>query len=298
MRFEARIPVILGAVVLAVTFPLLLGAQAFPPHRIIGNLYYVGETDLASYLIVSPKGSILINTGFEDSVPIIRSNIKTLGFRFADIKMLLVTHAHNDHVAGMATMKQLTGAAMLAIEQEVPLLESGGRTDYLFGSSFRFKPVKVDRTFKDGDKIELGGTELTAHLTPGHTKGSVSYSMEIAENGRTYHVLIANLGTINPGTILVGNSKYPKIAEDYARTFRIEKELPCDVFLASHGSQYGLQRKYRPEIPYSPDSFVDREGYLQAVERLEVIYLRELEEQKQEEQAVQDRKHFKDVAPQ
>jgi len=281
-----------------VAFPLVASAQPFPPHRIIGNVYYVGEADLASYLIVTPQGNILINTGFESSVPVIRSSIQTLGFRFADIKILLVTHAHNDHATGMATVKRLTHASMLAMEEEAPLLESGGRTDYLFGSSAWFKPVKVDRTFKDGGKIELGGTQLTAHLTPGHTKGSVSYSLEIVENGRTYHVLIANLGTINPGTVLVNNSKYSHIAEDYARTFRLQRELACDVFLASHASQYGLHSKYRPGMPYSPDRFVDPDGFGRVVDRLEALYERELQQQRDEEQAVQDRKHFKDVTPQ
>jgi metallo-beta-lactamase class B len=209
-------------------------AQLFPPFQIVGNLYYVGDDDLASYLIVTPKGDILINSGFEYSVQEIRDRMKRLGFKVTDIKILLVTHAHSDHAGGMGTMKQVTGAKMWAIEEEAELLNTGGKTDYLFGSTGWFKPVKVDRTFKDGDKIELGGTELTAHLTPGHTKGSVSYSMQITEGGKTYQVLIANLGTINPGTILVHNPKYPRIAEDYRRAFAIQKELPCDIFLASH----------------------------------------------------------------
>lgn len=275
----------------------MAGAQPFPPHRIVGNLYYVGDSDLATFLFVTPKGNILINTGFESSVPLIRASIKTLGFQFSDTKILLVTHAHNDHVGGMATLKQLTGARMLAIEHEVPLLESGGKTDYLFGSSAWFKPVKVDGTFKDGGTIELGGTALTAHLTPGHTKGSVTYSLDVVENGRSYHVLIANLGTTNPGTVLVKNPKYPAIADDYARTFRIQKELPCDIFLASHASQYGLHRKYRAGMPYSPETFVDPDGYRSAVERLEGLYLRQLEQERAEEQEIRNRKHFKEATP-
>jgi metallo-beta-lactamase class B len=273
-------------------------APIFPPIRIIGNLYYVGDEDLASYLIVTPKGSILINTGFEYSVPEIRSRMKTLGFPFESIKILLVTHAHSDHAAGMATMKRLTGAKMLAIEQEAPLLDTGGKTDYLFGSSGWFKPVKVDRTFKDGDKIELGGTELTAHLTPGHTRGSTSYSMDVVENGRTYHVLIANLGNINPGTVLVRNPVYPHIAGDYQRTFQIEDQLPCDIFLSSHASQFGLIPKWRRIPEYTPDRFVDPEGYHRALYRLQTRFEEELNQQLEEDQAIQDRKHFKDVKPQ
>jgi metallo-beta-lactamase class B len=187
---------------------------------------------------------------------------------------------------------------MMAIEEEVPLLESGGKTDYLFGSSGWFDAVKVDRAFKDGEKIELGGSELTAHLTPGHTPGATSYSMDVVENGKTYHVLIANLGTINPGTGFLHNPKYPKIAEDYERTFRVLKELPCDVFLSSHAAAFGLLRKWHPGLPYSPDTFVDPETYYRAIATTEASFHRHLEEEREEDQANRDRLHFKDVLPQ
>jgi metallo-beta-lactamase class B len=283
-------------VLLAAAIPLFAAeTPIFPPFRIVGNLYYVGDDDLASYLIVTPQGSILINTGYEFSVPDIRSRVKTLGFRFADIKILLVTHAHSDHAAGMATMKKLTGAKLLAMAREAPLLESGGKTDYLFGSNGWFNPVKVDRTFQDGDKIELGGAELTAHLTPGHTKGSTSYTFDIAEGGRTYHVLIANLGTINPGTVLLHNREYPDIAGDYAQTFRILRALPCDIFLTSHASQFGLFSKYRPGMPYDPDRFLDHGIYLRVIDRQENAFLEQLEEEKADDQAWRDHKQFKDV---
>jgi len=283
-------------VLLAAAFPLFAAnSPIFPPFRILGNLYYVGDDDLASYLIVTPQGSILINTGYEFSVPDIRSRMKTLGFQFTNIKILLVTHAHSDHAAGMATMKKLTGAKMLAMEREAPLLESGGKTDYLFGSNGWFNAVKVDRTFQDGDKIELGGTELTAHLTPGHTKGSTSYTFDITEGGRTYHVLIANLGTINPGTVLVHNPDYPDIAGDYAQTFRILRALPCDIFLTSHASQFGLFSKYRPGMSYDPDRFLDHGIYLRVIDRQENAFLEQLEEEKADDQAWRDHKQFKDV---
>jgi metallo-beta-lactamase class B len=286
-------------VFLASAIPLLASnSPIFPPFRILGNLYYVGDEDLACYLIVTPQGSILINTGFEFSVPDIRSRMKTLGFRFADIKILLVTHAHSDHAAGMATMKKLTGAKMLAMEREAPLLESGGKTDYLFGSNGWFNPVKVDRTFQDLDKIELGGTKLTAHLTPGHTKGSTSYTFDIAENGRTYHVLIANLGTINPGTVLLHNHEYPDIAGDYAQTYQILRALPCDVFLTSHASQFGLFSKYRPGMSYDPERFLDHGIYLRVIDRQENAFLDQLEEEKADDQAWRDHKQFKDVTRQ
>src|SRR5690242_1774721 len=285
-------------VLLLTLLPLLAGAQPVsPPVHILGNLYYVGDTDLAAYLVVTPKGDILINSGFEYSVKEIRGRMKTLGFRFSDIKILLATHAHSDHVAGMANIKRLTGARMMAIEQEAELLETGGKTDYLFGSGGWFPPVKVDQTFKDGDKIELGGSTLTAYLTPGHTKGSTSYTMNVMESGREYHVLIANLPNINEGTVLIKNPQYPGIAADYARSFEVLRQLPCDIYLTSHAGQFGLTAKYQPGKPYSPNTFVDPYGLPRILNRLEQEFQAELVEQQQEEQAIQDRKRFKDVLP-
>ncbi len=278
--------------------PLLVFArQGFPPIRIVGNLYYVGDADLAAFLVVTPKGDILINSGFEYSVNEIRGRMKTLGFRFSDIRILLATHAHSDHVAAMATIKRLTGAKMWAIEQEVELLETGGKTDYLFGSAAWFPPVKVDQAFRDGDKIELGGSSLTAYWTPGHTKGSTSYTLTISENNREYHVLIANLPNLNEGTVLVKNPQYPGIAEDYARTFDVLRRLPCDIYLTSHAGQFGLLAKYQPGKPYSPNTFVDPYGLPRILGRLEEAFQEELAEQEQEEQAIEDRKHFRDLIP-
>lgn len=276
----------------------LASAALFPPLRIVGNVYYVGDNDLASFLIVTPKGDILVNVGFEYSVEEIRARMKQLGFNLTDIKILLVTHAHSDHAAALATMKRATGAKMMAIDRETELLETGGKTDYLFGPSGWFPPVKVDRQFKDGDKIELGGASLTAHLTPGHTKGSVSYSMDVVERRRTYHVLIANLGSINPGTEFLHNDLYPKIREDYESTFRIQKELPCDIFLASHAGQFGLLKKWKPGMPYDPDRFVDPDGYHREVERLEQRFLATVQQQRDEDKAARDHVNFKKIPQQ
>jgi metallo-beta-lactamase class B len=273
-------------------------AEAAPPHRVIGNIYYVGEDDLASFLIVTPKGNILINTGYEFSVPVIRAGAKTLGIRFEDIKILLVTHAHSDHAAGMAKVKKLTGAKMWAIEQEAELLNTGGKTDYLFGSAGWFPPVKVDHIFKDGDKIELGGTVITAHLTPGHTKGSTSYSMEITENGKLYHVLVANMPNINEGVNFIDDPRYPNIVEDYTHAFEVLESLPCDVFLSSHTGAYRLSEKYRRGMPYSPGTFVDPQGYRDAVAQAKQRFFREVKEQRDEEQFNHDRLNFKDLKEQ
>ena len=286
------------ALLLAFLLPPLLSAQKLlPPLRIVGNLYYVGDNDLASYLVVTPKGDILINTGFEYSVPEIQSRVRTLGFQPKDIKILLVTHAHSDHAAGQAKMKKLTGAKMFAMREEVELLETGGKTDYLFGSSGWFPPVKVDRVLVDGEKIELGGSIITAYLHPGHTKGSTSFAMEIPEAGKTYRVLVANLGNINDGTVLLHNPKYPRIIQDYGRTFQAQKELSCDIFLTSHAGQFGLLSKWRPGDVYDPDRFVDPAGYARAVARTEYRYLRQLEEERNEERAWKDHLNFKDVIP-
>jgi metallo-beta-lactamase class B len=247
--------------------------RPFPAHRVIGNVYYVGTYDLACFLIATPQGDILINTGVNGSVPMIQSSIESLGFHWKDTKILLTTQAHYDHVAGMAEMKRLTGARMLATDGDAPVLEDGGKSDYLFtGAGFQYAPVKVDGRIKDGQKISLGGTELTAYSHPGHTRGSVSYGLTIAENGKTYKVLIANMGSINPGTVLIGNKKYPQISEDYALTFREQKKLSCDIFLSSHASQYQLHDKWKPGQPYNPDTFVDPAGYQAAVARAEAAY--------------------------
>jgi metallo-beta-lactamase class B len=272
---------ILATTVCALAQPNPEWTKPFPAHRVVGNVYYVGTYDLACFLITTPQGNILINTGITGSVPMIRSSIESLGFKFQDTKILLTTQAHYDHVAGMEEMKRLTHAKLLATDGDAPVLEDGGKSDPLFTTpDFRFAPVKVDGRIKDGQKISLGGTELTAYSHPGHTRGSVSYGLTVAENGRNYRVLIANIGSINPGTILIGNKKYPQISDDYARTFREQKKLECDIFLSSHASQYQLHDKWKPGQAYSPDTFLDPEGYKAAVGRSETAYLEWLAKEK------------------
>jgi len=248
--------------------------RPFPPFRIVGNLYYVGTYDLACYLIVTPAGNILINTGLASSGAQIRSNIETLGFRFSDTRLLLATHAHYDHVAAMAEVKRLTGARLAAAEPEVALFESGGKTDFRFGDdkSAWFEPVHVDEKLQDGQKVGLGGMELTVHLHPGHTKGAASYEFKVRDEGRDYRVLIANLPTINPGVTLLVNPKYPNIAAEYAGTFARLKELHPEIFLASHASQFGLHRKYQPGDAYQPVRFIDPAGYRAAVDSLQAAF--------------------------
>ena len=254
--------------------------RPFAAHRVIGNVYYVGTYDLACFLIVTPQGNILINTGLADSAPLIRQSLTSLGFKLEDVRWLLTTQAHYDHVAAMAEIKRLTGARMLASPSDAVLLEDGGKSDFHFGPEYGYSPVKVDQRIGDGETLRLGGVELTAYLHAGHTKGSMSYGLTVHEGGKDYRVLIANMGTINPGVKLLANARYPEIAQDYARTFERQKALACDVFLSSHASQYGLHRKYTPGAAYDPQRFVDPGGYRRAVEGAENAYRRQLAEER------------------
>jgi len=248
--------------------------RPFPPFRIIGNIYWVGSYDLSTFLIVTPQGNILINTGVGDTAKQIKASVERLGFNIADTKILTATHGHFDHVAGMAELKRMTGARLIVSEPDKELLESGGKADFRWGEtpSARFEPVKVDGTFKDSDTISLGGTVLTAHHHPGHTKGATSFTLNVPEGGRTYRVVIANMPSINPGVVVSGMPKYPGIADDYARTFKAQKDMQVDVWLASHASQFGLHDKYKPGDAFNPDRFVDPQGFKAAVEQLEKAY--------------------------
>jgi metallo-beta-lactamase class B len=248
--------------------------RSFPPFRIIGNIYWVGSYDLSSFLITTPQGHILINTGVGDTARTIKAGVEQLGFKLADTKILTTTQGHYDHVAGLAELKRMTGARVVVSEPEKALLESGGKLDFRFGDTpgAQFEPVKVDSTFKDNDTISLGGTVLTAHHHPGHTKGSTSFTLNVQESGKTYRVVIANMASINPGVTVSGMAKYPGIADDYARTFKAQKDMAIDVFLASHASQFKLHEKYKPGDAFNPDRFVDPQGFKAAVEELEKTY--------------------------
>lgn len=252
--------------------------QPFPPFKMIGNVYWVGTYDLSTYLITTDAGHILINTGFADTVPQIVEGVEKLGFKLSDVKILLATHAHVDHVAGLAELKRLTGAQMWMSEADAVLLEDGGVSDFRFGDgrTQSFAPVKVDRRLKDRDTIVLGGVTLTAYHHPGHTKGATSFTLTARDAGRDYRVAIVNMGGINPGVTVSGMPKYATIADDYARTFAAQKALPVDVFLASHAAQFGMHDKYKPGDAYDPNRFVDPTGYRAAVERLEGVYREQL----------------------
>ncbi len=248
--------------------------RPFPPFRIIGNVYWVGTWDLSTYLITTPQGNILINTGMADTVPLIKEGVEKLGFKLPDTKLLLATHGHIDHVAGLAELKRMTGAKVIMSQEDADLLEDGGKSDFRFGGEgrMRFEPVKVDRRLKDGDKVTLGGFEITAHHHPGHTKGATSFTFTVPEGGKNYRVIIANMPGINPGVKVSGMPKYPTITTDYARSFHDLKEMQIDIFLASHAAQFHMHDKYKPGDSYDPNRFVDPKGFQAEVARLEKIY--------------------------
>ncbi len=252
----------------------------FPGHRVIANLYAVGTYDLGVFLITSEEGHILINTGLEDSTPLIRNNIESSGFRLEDLVILLTMQAHWDHTAALAGIMEIAGAEMWATSGDARVLEDGGFSDPHFGGRQSFRPVGVHRIIGEGEVIELGDIRLRVHEHPGHTEGSSSYSMQVSENGRDYDVVIANMGTINAGKRLVVDPTYPGVADDFARTYSSQKAMNVDVWVSAHGGQYGLHEKYEPGQPYSPDTFVDPQGFLAAVERLERVYLEQLVEER------------------
>src|SRR6267378_8239068 len=190
--------------------------EPFPPFHIAGNLYYVGSKGLANYLITMPQGNILINSDLEANVPLLQASIEKLGFKFADTKILLISHAHLDHDAGSAKIKQLTGATYMVMDADVPVVESGGNADFQYSNrpEFLYPPAKVDRVLQDGDEVKLGGAMLVAHLTPGHTKGCTTWTMKVTEGGKTYNVVIVGSPNVNPGYKLIHNQSYPQIAQD------------------------------------------------------------------------------------
>jgi metallo-beta-lactamase class B len=254
----------------------------FPPFRIAGNLYYVGTKDLASYLVTTPKGNVLIDCEMDADVPLIKASVEKLGFRFKDTKILLISHAHFDHDAGCAAIKEMTGAAYMVMDADVPVVESGGKADFQYGKSAEdlYRPVKVDRVLHDGSEVKLGGTVLVARLTPGHTKGCTTWTMKVMEGGKAYDVVIVGGPYVNPGYKLVNNAAYPQIAEDYERMFRVLRSLPCDIFLGAHGSYFGLQAKYAAMEQGKGNSFIDPAGYKQYVAETEQEFRDELAKQR------------------
>lgn len=256
----------------------LTWAKPVKPYRIIGNVYYVGANDLTSYLITTPQGHILIDAGMEEMAPQIEKNIETLGFHVSDVKILLNTHAHIDHAAGLAELKRATGAKLMVSRGDAPVIESGGAKDFLWPDRFAWEPAKVDQLVDDGEEIALGGVVLTAHLTPGHTRGCTTYTVTVKEAGKDYHVLFLG-STSQVGAKLIGNEKYPQIADDYQKTFQLLRKLPCDVFLGAHGSFYdSLKKAERLARGEQPNPFIDPQGFRAFLDRQETAFRTELKQ--------------------
>jgi metallo-beta-lactamase class B len=245
--------------------------RQFPPHRVIGNIYYVGTETLAAFLITTPQGHILVNSLFERTVPVVRASVEHLGFKFTDIKIVVGSHAHDDHMEGDALVKQLTGAQVMAMEQDVPALQAmrpGGR------------PHPIDRVLRDGDAVTLGGTTLVARLTPGHTKGCTTWTTRVQEGGRPYDVVIIGSMGVNPGMRLVDNPNNPTIVAEYEQGFRVLRSLPCDVPLGSHPAMYAMIQKHARRGDGGQNPFIDPQGYLAEINLVERTFKSVLEEQR------------------
>jgi metallo-beta-lactamase class B len=253
------------------------------PFRVIGNIYYVGASDVSSFLITTPEGHILLDSGVAETVPLIREGVETLGFRFEEVKVLLNSHAHVDHAGGHALVKRLTGARIVMSEADAALLAAGGKGDVLpLGDDLAsYEPARADQVVGDGGRVTLGGVTLTAHLTPGHTRGCTTWTTTVDDGGTPRPVVFYGSTTLLPGVRLVANRKYPGIADDFASTFRTLKGLPCDVFLAPHGAMFGLEGKARRlKAGASPNPFLDPEGYRAFVARSERVFLDQLRREK------------------
>ena len=244
---------------------------AFPAHTIVGNVHYVGTVTLNSYLITTPQGHFLINSNYEETVPLLRASVEKLGFAVSDIRIILGSHAHPDHMQADAMLKDVTGgAAVMAMEQDVAALKA------MKAPSGKAHPI--DRTLKDGEQVALGGTTLTAHLTPGHTRGCTTWTLRVPEGGRTYDVVIACAG-LQENVRLVNNKNYPEIADDFARSIKTYKSLPADVFLGAHSWFFDLAGKYK-RLGSAANPYVDPAGYKMWVDNMERNYNATLAEQK------------------
>jgi len=236
--------------------------KAFPAHKVIGNIYSVGTEIQGSFLVTTPAGHILINTNFEDTVPLLREAVEKLGFRFADVKIVLGSHAHGDHMEGDARVKELTGAQVMAMEQDVPALERmrpGG------------KAHPIDRVLHDGDKVALGGTTLVARHTPGHTSGNTTWLMTAQEGGRSYDVVILGGMGVTENAPLVKGAGLTPLAQDYMRSFKLLRSIHCDVPLGSHTSMYNLTKKY-PRVGQQPNPYIDPEAYMEELDARERVF--------------------------
>ena len=252
--------------------------QPVEPFKIAGNIYYVGASDVTSYLITTPKGHILIDSGFAETVPQIKANIAKLGFKITDVKILLNSHAHYDHAAGIAELKRLTGAKLLVSRPDEKLFLNGGLGDPNFGDRFPYEAVKPDGLLDDGQNVKLGGTTMVANITPGHTPGCTTWTTTVRENQKRLNAVFV-CSTSSPGYKLVNNAGYPSIADDYAKTFARLKKLKVDIFLGSHGGIYNLEEKSK-RLSFATDPFIDPQGYRDYLTASETDFRKKLNQQR------------------
>ncbi|UYQ95490.1 subclass B3 metallo-beta-lactamase [Chitinophaga horti] len=252
-------------------------SQPYKPFRIAGNVYYVGTRDLASYLITSSEGHILINTGLANSAPIITANIKTLGFKLTDVKILTTNQVHFDHVGALAALKKATGAKVMVDAKDAAVLADGGKSDYYFGGKqAAFAPVKADRLLNNNDKIQLGNVTLTLLHHPGHTKGSCSFMLNVKDESKMYKVLIANMPTIIIDSSFEAVHSYPGMAADYAYTLAAMPKLDFDIWVAAHASQFDLHKKRKEQDAYNPTLFTDKAEFKSRLSKIEADYRKRL----------------------
>ena len=257
-----------------------LGIAPVEPFRIAGNLYYVGSNDLTSYLIVTPKGNILIDSGMKEMVPLVKGNIERLGFKLSDVKFILNSHAHFDHAGGIAELRRLTGAKFLASKQDTHLLERGGKGDPNFGDKYLFEPTKPDEIFESGEKVSLGETTLTANVTPGHTKGCTTWTTTVREGRRRLNVIFV-CSVSSPGYQLVNNKDYPDIVSDYLHSFAWFRNVKVDIFLGSHAGFFDLEGKIRlMKEGAKTNPFIDPQGYKEFIAENERAFQEKLRAQK------------------
>jgi metallo-beta-lactamase class B len=230
------------------------------PFRIAGNLYYVGATDITSYLITTPEGHFLLDGGFVETAPQIERNIVELGFKLTDVKFLLNSHAHCDHAGGLTELKKVTGAKFLASERDAPQLRSGGHSDFRFGDTLTFPPIEPDRIVHDGEAIQLGDQTMIAHLTPGHTKGCTTWTTKIRDGNKVYDVVFVGSQSALDYKF-VGQESYPGITSDFEKSFALLNHLPCDIFLAAHGNFFHLVEKHERLLHGDGNAFIDPDGY-------------------------------------
>jgi metallo-beta-lactamase class B len=252
-----------------------------PPFRIAGNLYYIGAIEITSYLITTPQGHFLLDGGFVETAPQIERNIVQLGFKLSDVKYLLNSHAHYDHAGGLAELKKLTGAKFVASEGDAGLLRKGGHGDFRFGDTLLFPPIEPDKIILDGESLQLGDQVVTAHLTRGHTRGTITWTTKIRDGASRYDVVFVGSQS-SLDYKFVGQESYPGIAADFVKSFAVLKNLPCDIFLASHGSFFHFVDKHERLMRGDTNAFVDPDGYNRYLSESEKDFRWKLEQQRQQ----------------